>query len=102
MPNRIKFDRRRPLPSWAKFVGRPSSFGNPFPVADFRGDHAAAVARYREWLDDVEAPPVRCGGKLYHRPSAAKIRQHLRGYKLACWCPLDEPCHADLLLELAN
>jgi hypothetical protein len=26
----------------------------------------------------------------------------LRGYSLACWCPLDKPCHADVLLKLAN
>jgi hypothetical protein len=26
----------------------------------------------------------------------------LRGKNLACWCPLDAPCHADVLLELAN
>jgi len=26
----------------------------------------------------------------------------LRGHDLACWCPLDQPCHADVLLELAN
>ena len=26
----------------------------------------------------------------------------LRGRNLACWCPLDQPCHADVLLELAN
>lgn len=26
----------------------------------------------------------------------------LRGKDLACWCPLDRPCHADVLLELAN
>lgn len=26
----------------------------------------------------------------------------LRGKNLACWCPLDEPCHADVLLEVAN
>jgi Domain of unknown function (DUF4326) len=48
------------------------------------------------------AEPVRQGGNLYHPPSSAKIRQHLRGYDLACWCPLDEPCHADVLLEIAN
>jgi hypothetical protein len=23
----------------------------------------------------------------------------LRGKNLACWCPLDRPCHADILLE---
>jgi hypothetical protein len=26
----------------------------------------------------------------------------LRGRDLACWCPLDGPCHADVLLEIAN
>ena len=26
----------------------------------------------------------------------------LRGKDLACWCPLDQPCHADVLLEIAN
>ena len=26
----------------------------------------------------------------------------LAGHDLACWCPLDGPCHADVLLELAN
>ncbi|WP_269076435.1 DUF4326 domain-containing protein [Sphingobium cupriresistens] len=27
---------------------------------------------------------------------------NLRGKNLACWCPLDQPCHADVLLEIAN
>lgn len=26
----------------------------------------------------------------------------LRGKNLACWCALDQPCHADVLLEVAN
>lgn len=26
----------------------------------------------------------------------------LRGRDLACWCPPDQPCHADVLLEVAN
>lgn len=26
----------------------------------------------------------------------------LRGLSLACWCRLDQPCHADVLMELAN
>jgi hypothetical protein len=30
------------------------------------------------------------------------IRSELGGKNLACWCPLDQPCHADVLLELAN
>jgi hypothetical protein len=34
-----------------------------------------------------------------------RIGQHvheLRGKNLACWCKPGEPCHADVLLELAN
>jgi len=32
----------------------------------------------------------------------AEMRATLAGMDLACWCPLDKPCHADVLLELAN
>lgn len=31
-----------------------------------------------------------------------EARAELVGRDLACWCPLDQPCHADVLLELAN
>ncbi len=71
-------------------------------MTDFDGDHTAAVAAYREWLDEPDAQPVRCGTKLYHRPTREQIVAALRGRDLACWCRLDEPCHADVLLELAN
>jgi len=30
------------------------------------------------------------------------IRERLVGHDLVCWCPLDSPCHADVLLALAN
>jgi hypothetical protein len=26
----------------------------------------------------------------------------LRGFNLCCWCKIGDPCHADVLLELAN
>jgi hypothetical protein len=31
-----------------------------------------------------------------------QARGELRGKDLACWCALDEPCHGDVLLEIAN
>lgn len=37
-----------------------------------------------------------------HKSRAEEIRAELAGKDLACWCPLDKPCHADVLLELAN
>jgi hypothetical protein len=39
-------------------------------------------------------------GKL--RVNAAEARRELRGRDLACWCSLDGPCHADVLLKVAN
>lgn len=30
------------------------------------------------------------------------IIKELRGRDLACWCSLDELCHADVLLDVAN
>ena len=38
----------------------------------------------------------------YRYPSVEEIRTELAGRDLACWCPLDQPCHADVLLEIAN
>lgn len=51
--------------------------------------HYEAVAQYRVRL--------KCDGAL-----AAQVALALRGKNLACWCPLDQPCHADVLLEIAN
>lgn len=43
--------------------------------------------------------PISC----YRDPwGADRIRNELAGFDLACWCPLDQPCHADVLLEIAN
>jgi hypothetical protein len=36
------------------------------------------------------------------RPDPVDIMKDLRGLNLACWCALDHPCHADVLLEIAN
>jgi len=45
-------------------------------------------------FDEVEV-----GYGLLNIPTMQEI---LRGHDLACWCPLDQPCHADRLLEVAN
>lgn len=34
--------------------------------------------------------------------TVADVVRDLAGRDLACWCPLDQPCHADVLLEIAN
>lgn len=74
------------LPANAVYVGRPTQWGNPYSVT--LAGRTAAVERYRSLLAE--------------HPGAKAWTMSLRGKDLACWCPLDQPCHADVLLELAN
>jgi hypothetical protein len=76
------------LPEGTVVVTRPTKWGNPHPLELGR---AEAVRRYREDL---------LAGRL--RVTAADAKRELRGRDLACYCPLDAPCHADVLLEVAN
>jgi hypothetical protein len=69
-------------------VDRSTKWGNPFVCVT----KARSVSRFREWLQNTNA------GKDMKRKAAAE----LRGKNLACWCKPDEPCHADVLLRLAN
>ena len=73
------------MPSGAVYVGRPTEWGNPF-VGTTR---AESVAAYREHL-------------TRHPELTERAGIELRGHDLVCWCPPGEPCHADVLLEVAN
>lgn len=42
------------------------------------------------------------GGRMDWDSTFREAVSGLRGKDLACWCPLDQPCHADVLLEIAN
>lgn len=91
------------MPPNTVYVGRPTKWGNPFIAGReivrermepgggeksiFVADAGHAVRLYRRFLS------------LRSRITA-KI--DLRGKNLACWCPLDQPCHADVLLDLVN
>lgn len=110
MPRRIQMTRQRP---WradnpdAVIVARPSRFGNPFTIAAAReadqpDPRAAAVSAFRDWLN---GDPWACGCLDKFEDKRRAILDglpDLRGKDLACWCPLDAPCHADVLLEMAN
>jgi hypothetical protein len=56
-------------------------------------DRAQAVELFRAWLEN---------GNQNARDFAWSARRDLAGRDLACWCPLDGPCHADVLLAIAN
>lgn len=82
-------------------VARPSRWGNPWRAGDTvyvpsgRGVRARsepmtaaeAVAKFRAAI----TPPF--------DPDLLTL---LRGHNLACWCAPNAPCHADVLIELAN
>ena len=114
-PQRVQRKRTKGwrMPEGAIYVGRPSVYGNPFAVgASFCGptirtvhDMADAVALFRYWLSlDVLNHLVWDSALIaaHVRIKAALALDEIRGRDLACWCPLDEPCHADVLLEIAN
>jgi hypothetical protein len=76
-------------PPGAVNVARPTRWGNPFLI----GTHGAevVVAEYRRWINEAEQADL-----------LAAAKTELAGHDLMCWCPLDRPCHADVLLEIAN
>ena len=87
----IVWNRRNGYPaSWpegAVNVARPSKWGNPFRMND-ESERAEVIAKYRRHL-------------AAHPELIEAAKRELRGKDLVCWCaPL--PCHADVLLEVAN
>jgi Domain of unknown function (DUF4326) len=86
-------------------VSRAGLFGNPYIVGP-DGDPATVVTKYRTWATDPDAQPMKhttgSGKTRSINPPAAVGLHRIRGKDLACYCPLDQPCHADVLLELAN
>lgn len=117
MPERIQRQRCRGwrMPAGAIYVGRPSRWRNPFHVSL---DRQVVGADGREitvdgllcLAPDPRRPPrafLRAAFAAWiERPEQAELlaqaRAFLRGHALACWCPLDAPCHAEIWLALCN
>lgn len=92
-------------------VARPGPWGNPVTKQDFLDLQAILANAGRDPLKGTwQEHAVKCfdgwiGGEipeLGKPPTVAEIRSSLRGKNLACWCPPGSPCHADVLLALAN
>lgn len=85
---RIRLQRTKGwrMPDGARSVAYPTKWANPHRKVEPKSE---AVRLYREHLD---ANP--------QLVEAAK--RELHGVDLACWCPLDGPCHADVLLAIAE
>lgn len=99
----IRIQRKRTkgwkMPPNTVYVGRPSEFGNPYQVGELHNSKypvtiEQAIAFFRLDIEQYDA--------VFHGEKSAWIRGKLKGKNLACWCPLDKPCHADILLKIAN
>lgn len=108
MAERIQRKRTKgwQMPFGTVYVGRPTKWGNPFYPGSghFMGffDENLVPCMY-----DVREPRVQVKWFRDHLRGRTpewmeEFLWPLRGKDLACWCPLDQPCHADVLLELAN
>lgn len=102
------------------YVGRPTKWGNPWhvvPVRDHRfpwGDAAdvvhkvtgSSVGRFERYTRTRATGAPYWAMRAYQRDLTAEqigdARRELAGRDLVCWCRVDQPCHADVLLRLAN
>lgn len=102
MPPPVRIQRKRAagwkMPPNTKCVTRPGPFGNPFFVASSAEPHREIFrcSTSQEAVASYEATVI------HDANLCALIRRELRGYNLACYCKPGEPCHADVLLRIAN
>lgn len=128
MPDRITLSRKSgwQKPAAAVVVSRPTIWGNPWdprgylhclgtshPIHQPMTAHQA-VSQYRDWLGIGHAaisimPALNFSAAdtvadhLHGRRQIILSRLHeLRGRDLCCWCKPGTPCHADILMEMAN
>ena len=100
-PQRIQRKRTRgwKMPPNTVSVTRPGKWGNPYLAGmtnpDKHGRNAVMILN-ADLVRAFRAFALRC---IEVHP---RHFEPLRGKNLACWCSLDQPCHADILLELAN
>jgi hypothetical protein len=103
----VRIQRKRTkgwrMPEGAVYVGRPTRWGNPWKVGDIAAsgpvDAEQAVRLYAWWLDVSTTD----GFGRAEPEAVAYFLDRLRdATALACWCPLDQPCHADVLIELLS
>lgn len=101
MPKRIQRKRTAGwrMPEGAVYVGRPSKWGNPFAPQAEPAYCPKAKSMLMEWAADVHRDWLQLPEQA---DLVTAIRTELRGKDLACWCPQDQSCHADVLLEIAN
>lgn len=102
------------MPENTVSVTRPGKWGNPFRVGGnfMVGDPNMKTIFRMSWCEAIEPEAgftkiadAAMAVDFYKRLMASGYRKDLsdlRGKNLACWCKIGDPCHADVLIELAN
>lgn len=94
------------MPKGAIYVGRPTKWGNPFFVGGWFAVHIGAFKylQAREGYQDSRFTKIETVEQAidFYRRCPPNNCEELRGKDLSCWCALDKPCHADVLLQIAN
>lgn len=98
-PQRIQRSRAKGwrMPEGAVYVGRPTKWGNLYRV----GDVDPVTGRVMNAEDAKRLFELTWRQTAFASLLGPWIAE-LRGRDLVCWCRLDQPCHADVLLEIAN
>lgn len=77
------------MPPNTVYVGRPTKWGNPFRLG-VDGDREECISKYEKMLRERTL----INNEYWLEP--------LRGKDLACWCPLDKSCHAEVILKILS
>lgn len=107
MDKPVRIQRKRTkgwkMPENTVSVCRPGKWGNPFSVIP----GLRPGSKVSSW-GYIAVPTIEDAIECYRefmaqRPDlVADAKRTLRGKNLACFCKPTEPCHADVLLKLAN
>lgn len=108
-PKRIQRKRTKGwrMPENTVSVTRPGAWGNPFKIGHRYTEGDSFHHHYGQFLDGglVTAENWQAAFEAYcqkYLRIAPSWLDPLRGKSLACWCAENQPCHADILLRLAN
>lgn len=108
MTRRIQRQRTKGwrMPEGAIYVGRPTVWGNQWRIEPVAGGWSVDGPTGHEAVYETPHGAYAAAVEHYRHATLRWVPGYalaaLRGHDLVCWCPLDRPCHADVLLELAN
>jgi hypothetical protein len=93
IPVRVKLSRKCGwrMPPGTRSVAAPGPFANPYRPSVTGLSNRQSVRMFEDWIRGPAQAEL-----------LARVKRELKGLRLACWCGLDQSCHADVLAVIAN